>query len=288
MSTYKDKYIKYKNKYLELKYGGSRNFGTPLNIDEYRSSKKVIIKDGEVYKESELYGFFTHGTGPFIEYLINILKTKSIKNISELEKFSYDMVITSLGSQFIDNGKWRVSLSTISKSYGVFRAYFEIWSFISNKIDRHTLISNTNAQMPNEFFVKELKIKDTILALNEEYKDKSMLDLLNLEINSELKQTEYLIKEPFLFDKKYNSILFLNEEYKDLKLIEDMKKFKQEIKEIKENKKLAQKEKNIEILNKYSIIIKKIVGNETVRGFINSLFKKYEINIPIIFISLNK
>ena len=26
MSTYKDKYIKYKNKYLELKYGGGRNF----------------------------------------------------------------------------------------------------------------------------------------------------------------------------------------------------------------------------------------------------------------------
>ena len=264
----------------------SINYRTELNMDEYKSSKDVIIEDSKLYEESKLYGFFSHGTGSFIEYLINILKTKSIKNINQLKSLKYDMVITTPMSEFIENGKYRVSLSTISKSSNIFNMYFKIWSFISNKIDKNELLSNTNAQMPNEFFVSELKIKDTILALNKKYKDTSMLDLLNLEINK-LKQSKICLRS-VLFDKMYNSILFLNEEYKDLQLIENMNQFEQELKEIKENKELKINEKNIYILNKYSNIIKKIVGNKTVIDFIRSLFKKYNINIPIIFIQLNK
>ena len=76
MSTYKDKYIKYKNKYLELKYGGSNTI--KLGNKFYILNREYILdsKDNESLSKEKI--ILNTKPEPNSNIILNIYKTSGL------------------------------------------------------------------------------------------------------------------------------------------------------------------------------------------------------------------
>ena len=66
-------------------YFTGKSYATPLNIDEYQSSKDKILQKGVTYNINDLLGFFVHGIRSNIEILMQILKNRYIKSQIKLD-----------------------------------------------------------------------------------------------------------------------------------------------------------------------------------------------------------
>jgi len=229
---------------------------TPLNMSEYAHSKSVELVNERTYNPDELRGFFTHGIHNNIETLIDIIRDRIILPRSK----TTSKVNTLTGLSVVDTNT--ISLSTISLIYPLYKVYGRQGiSFITNRIlDSELIRKKVNSS--NEFLIKDLDISNTALLLDVELKTMKIKNVPLLgKLNTHSPGYKNVIKD---------KILFLIDEYK----VADT------------DRSIIIEEVDIEKLKKiYFEIINKIFGERTFLDVVIDILRKYNVNIPIVFLN---
>lgn len=236
----------------------SRDWKTPLNMEEYVFSKTVRLVYYQTYNPIELRGFFTHGIQNNIETFINILKDKIILPRNRIRSLLHTGTFeSSINSNFISLSTITVIEATPYKLYGE-RGI----TFITNKIESMNL-TEMKANMPNEFFINQLNLDKTYLLLDEKLKTLKIKDIPMLTESLNIHSYSYK-------DTIKKKILFLIDEFQ-ITYIE---------------KELINREENLEALKKiYYDIIYKLFSEKTFLEVVHLLLAKYQVAINIVFLN---
>jgi hypothetical protein len=233
------------------------DYTTPLIRDEFEYSKTVKLINGTTYNPTELRGFFTHGIHNNLETFIEIIKDKYI-----LPRNCKTSSVNTLTIKYSINTRV-VSVSTITTKFDVYAIYGEMGiTFITNKLYDGEFY-NYRSNMSNEFFVKELKVTDCALLLDEKLKTIKIKELQLLQ-----KLNQYDLDYKNVIRRK---ILFLIKEYSVEDIIND--KLVNETDDVKKLKEF------------YYIIIGKIFGEKTFLEVIMEILVSNGIEIPVIFLN---
>ena len=228
------------------------DYTTPLIRDEFEYSKTVKLSNGTTYNPTDLRGFFTHGIHNNLETFIEIIKDKYI-----LPRSRKTSSVNTLTIKYSINTRV-VSVSTITTKFDVYAIYGQMGiTFITNKLSDGEFY-NYHSNMSNEFFVKELKITDCALLIDEKLKTTKIKDLQLLQ-----KLNQYSLDYKDVIRQK---ILFLIKEYS----VEDIINDTDDVEKLKEF---------------YFVIIGKIFGEKTFLEVIMELLVSNGIEIPVIFLN---